>query len=290
MKKILFLLFASGSIYLFSQENKKDYSIEPYSKIGFDKIKEGSALLKSPSYKDIYWTLNDSGNPPVIYPIDSNGKIIKPDWVKDYKGIKILDALNIDWEWLTSDDNGDLIIGDTGNNYNYRKDLALYKVAEPNPYYANESGIIAKYPIKYPDQNSFPPDENNFNFDLEAGYYYNGNLYIISKNRSGSNAKIYKFDELKPYQINIPKLIDTFDFKSMVTDAAISPDKKYLAVLTYNYVWLFERGDSDSFFKGKINKKEIKLGQCEGISFNGDFIIISNEEKDLFKINLKEIR
>jgi len=290
MKKILFLLFVLIGVYSFSQANKKDYSIEPYSKIEFEKIKEGSALLKSPLYKDVYWTLNDSGNPPVIYPIDSNGKLIKPSWVKDYKGIKILDSLNIDWEWLTSDDNSNLIIGDTGNNYNYRKDLALYKIGEPNPYYADETGIIAKYPIKYPDQNLFPPDENNFNFDVEAGYYYNGSLYIISKNRSGTNAKIYKFNELKPYELNVPTLVNSFDFKSMVTDAAISPDKKYLAVLTYNYVWLFEKGDSDDFFKGRVRKKEIKLGQCEGISFNGNFIIISNEERDLFKISLDEIK
>lgn len=285
--KMLYLI-ALFQISLFSQEN---YSIKPYSEIKFPDIKEGSALLKSKTYKDVFWTLNDSGNPAIIYPLNSKGEIIKPNWTKNYKGIKILDAVNIDWEWMTLDDEGNIYIGDTGNNYNYRKDLAVYKISEPNPYYAIESGIIAKYLIKYPDQKEFPPDENNFNFDAEAGYFYNNALYIISKNRSNTLAKIYKFSNLKPFEVNIGEIVSTFNFESMVTDASLSEDKKYLAVLTYDYIWLFERNEKDdNFFNGKNWKKKISLGQCEGIAFDGDKLIISNEEGKLFSIKLEEIK
>jgi hypothetical protein len=290
--KIIFILAFFLNPRIYAEDMAEKYSIEPYSKIAFKQIKEGSALLKSKNYDDVFWTLNDSDNPPDIFAIKANGELIKPSWVKEYNGLRILDALNIDWEAITNDDEGNLIIGDIGNNYNYRKDLALYKVAEPNPYYANEAAIIAKYPIKYPDQKEFPPKEDERNFDGEAMYYLNGYLYIISKNRGTPQAKVYRFkySDLKPWSINIPEIYEKFDFKSMVTDAALSRDKKYLAVLTYNYLWLFEKPEgSDNFFKGKYWRKDIELGQCEGIAFDNNDLIISNEKRDMFKIGLKDI-
>ena len=89
--------------------------------------------------------------------------------------------------------------------------------------------------------------------------------------------------------MNVPEISGTFDFGGMVSDAEVSPDKSHLAVLTYDYVWLFERPESGDFFKGRRGKKEIKLGQCEGIAFDGDKLLISNEQRHLFKIKFREI-
>lgn len=279
----------SGLIY--AEALSKNYSVEPYSVISDTKIlPEGSALLKSKRY-DVLWTLNDSGNSPSLFAIDLKGNVIKPDWVKKYSGIRVVDAVNIDWEAITEDDDGNLIIADIGNNYNYRTDLAVYKIAEPNPYYSNEQGIIAKYLIKYPDQSAFPPDLSHLNYDAEAIFYYHSKLHIISKNRSTSNANVYVFDSLVPWSVNVPRILTSFDFKSMVTDAALSPDGRYLAVLTYNYIWLFETRDRENPFGGHYYLKEISIGQCEGITFiDKETLMISNEHGFLFKINISEIK
>ncbi|MEF3280462.1 MAG: hypothetical protein K6357_05800 [Elusimicrobiota bacterium] len=282
--KLLFLIFS----YLVFAE---DYSIQPYAVISDTKmINEGSTLVKSKKY-DVLWTLNDSGDTARIFAIDLSGKVIKPQWLKKYNGIKIVDAANIDWEAMTYDNEGNLIIADIGNNYNYRTDLALYKIAEPNPFYADQSGIISKYLIRYPDQKGFPPSPNDMNFDAEAIFYYKGKLYLIAKTRSTTIATIYRFDSLKPWDINIPQVSAKFDFKSMVTDAAVSEDEKHIAVLTYNYVWLFETEDKENPFSGRFYNKEISLGQCEGISFlNNNEIVISNEEGYLFKIKISDLK
>lgn len=277
-------------LYLVSIDfSTQSFSLQPYSVISdTDVVNENSALALSNKYK-ILWTLNDSGADAIIYPIDFNGKIIKPSWVKKYHGIKIKDAVNIDWEALTIDDEDNILISDIGNNYNYRKDLAIYKIAEPNPYLTNETTIIAKYIVRYPDQKDFPPDENNFNYDAEAMVYYDGKIFIIAKTRSTTKANIYVFENLKPWEINIGKIYKSFDFKSMVTDADISPDKKYLLVLTYNYIWLFEIKNNE-LISDKYYYKEISLGQCEGVSFvNKDEFVVSNEEGYLFKFNINDV-
>ena len=266
------------------------YSHEVYSVINDTQIiSEGSAILKSASY-DILWTINDSGDVARIFAIDLKGNIIKPSWVKKYSGIKIVDAHNIDWEAITQDEDGNILICDCGNNYNYRRDLAIYKIQEPNPYYADKTSIIAKYPFKLSDQKKFPPEnELEWNFDIEAMFEYNEYIYLISKNRGNTKAKIYRLKDMRPWEINIFELYNEFDFKSMVTDASVSPDKKHLAVLSYDYIWVFETHDKNPF--GKSYYKKISLNQCEGVSFiNNNEIIISNEDGYLFKLDIKDIK
>ncbi len=269
-----------------------DFSYSPYSVISdTHMINENSSLLKSVKYPNVIWTINDSGDVARIFAIGVDGKIIKPDWIKKYAGIKIYDAHNTDWEALSYDENGDILIIDAGNNYNYRRDLAIYRLREPNPYLSIEHGIIAKYPFEYPDQKDFP-DQNNMNFDCEAGFVFNRNLCLITKTRSTTVASVYCFKELKPNIINIPQKVAEFDFMSMVSDASISQNKKYLAVLTYSFIWLFDiEGKNLSSIFSNSYKKDITLGQCEGITFLDEkTILVSNEEGYLFKIGVDDIK
>ena len=71
------------------------------------------------SNSDLIWMLNDSGNKPLIYGLEKKGTIIRK--------LKI-DAKNHDWEDLTSDKDGNLYIGDFGNNLSDRKNLTILKV------------------------------------------------------------------------------------------------------------------------------------------------------------------
>ena len=284
MKTIFILFFFT----ILSFAGQKDYSLKPYSKINNEIIDEGSTLEISPNYEGVFWTLNDSGDSARIFALNEKGEAVIPFWIKEYKGIKIYDAYNRDWECLTFDEKGYMYIIDAGNNYNYRRDLAFYKLSEPNPNFNDETGIIGKYPFYCEDQKKFPPPEEEMNFDLEACYFDSGKLFLISKNRGKGPAKIYVLENPLPNFDNKASVFRLFDFESMVTDASVSKDGKYLAVLTYDYIWLFEKKDGD-FFKGKFYKKKINLGQAEGISFYQNKLIISNEKRFLFEMELSEI-
>src|SRR5690606_25734606 len=65
--------------------------------------------------EESFWVHNDSRNAPVLFNIDSKGKIIQ---IK-----RISNATNFDWEDLTYDKDGNFYIGDFGNNQNKRQSM-----------------------------------------------------------------------------------------------------------------------------------------------------------------------
>src|SRR5690606_2488100 len=134
-------------------------------------ISESSGLQ---SYQNGFvWTHNDSGSEPVLYQIDTTGKI--------NKFITITNATNYDWEDLAKDAEGNMYIGDFGNNQNKRKNLQIYKISNPEnaPSDRSKAEVIEYY---YPDQNTFPPSPSTRNFDVEAMIVYKEHIYLFSKN------------------------------------------------------------------------------------------------------------
>ncbi len=264
-------------------------TLEPFAVLDTDLVKEGSTLTASRQWKDVYWTLNDSGSKPNLYAVSPDGKLIKPAWVRKYSGVNVAGARNIDWEALTADDKGNLIIGDFGNNMNFRRDLALYVVPEPWPQDAVETHYLARYVFRYPDMKKFPPEKQNF--DGEAMFFARGSLYILTKHRSDTFTKLYRFGELKQGETNVPQLVGRFDAGDMVTDAEADKDGERLAVLTYSGAWLFERPlKSDNYFEGKKAFLPFRAGQCEGIAFDGGSLIVSNEEREFFRVPLSSFK
>ena len=297
MKKILLLLLSITAV-LFSQnkvKKKEVYSPEKTGIMNFKSINESSGLVNSSLWPEVLWTLNDSGDKARIFPVKSDGSSIIPEWSKEwYEGLNIHGAYNIDWEDIAKDDKGNLIIGACGNNYNYRRDLCLYFIQEPNPYSAVETRVFKTVFFKYPDQKKFPPAKDNRNFDCEAVFYDNESVYFLSKNRSNSNTKLYKLSELKTDVVNELVLLGEFPVGGMVTAADIDKSGNRIAVLTYNSIWLFEKpSDSDNYIKGKsyylpLNEEVTK--QCEAVAFMGNDLIISNEQRDLFKVPLSDLK
>ncbi|MCK4386211.1 MAG: hypothetical protein KAW52_08115, partial [candidate division Zixibacteria bacterium] len=140
-----------------SLPDKAPVTLAPYGNLNFSPINESSGLVKSRLWSNVFWTHNDSGDEPRIFPVKRDGGVIKPEWAEEYAGIKIGDAVNIDWEDIATDNDGNLIIGAFGNNGNTRRDLAVYLVKEPFPSQAIATRIGLKIPFYYPDQESIPP-------------------------------------------------------------------------------------------------------------------------------------
>jgi len=280
---------SKGQVTQVSLPDKEPIVLEPYGTIQFNEIDECSGFVKSSNFSDVFWMHNDSGDKARIFAVRKDGTLIKSKNTNDvYQGIEITSAQNQDWEDITVDDTGNLIIADSGNNRNLRKNLCIYFVKEPNPTEKSSAISYKKIPFHYTDQDSFP--STKMNFDAEAIFWANGKLYLLTKHRSDSLTKLYRFNTLHEHKSNPLTPIGTFDIKGLVTAADVSPDGKRLVVLTYTGIWLFEtRGKSDNYFNGIISWLPIYANQCEGICFDGEKILISNEQRELFELTTDQL-
>ncbi|WP_406682704.1 hypothetical protein N1F78_08370 [Seonamhaeicola sp. MEBiC1930] len=222
------------------------------------------------------WMHNDGGNKPDIYCLNEKGELLR----------KItLDAKNEDWEDITSDSDGNLYIGDFGNNNNKRKNLKILRV--PFNSLKKEGDIaVEKISFKYSDQKQFPPKKKKLLFDCEAFFYFNNSLYLFTKSRvenKSGKTNLYKLPAKKGK--HKAKLIGSYNFGSSnynwVTGADIRDDGKQIAILTQKDIWLFSNFKDDDFFNGSVKQIPFKhLSQKEGICYKNDNTLILTDEND----------
>ncbi|MDQ8187971.1 hypothetical protein [Pelagicoccus sp. SDUM812002] len=269
-------------------------ALTPYATITDKDIDESSGLVKSRQFEDLYWTHNDSGDSARIFAITRDGKSVQTDWAREnhqpYEGISIGDAVNIDWEDISTDDQGNLVIAACGNNDNARRDLALYVIPEPDPRKTWKTRARQRIDFHYPDQTEFP-NPDRMDFDCEALFFANGKHYLVSKNRSTPETKLYRLDAQNAFVSNPLTLVSTFNLRGQATGADASPDGRKLAVITYTSCWVFEKPEgSDNYFAGKAYYKTFYAKQCEAICWDDDeTLIITNEQKQLFEVKLSEL-
>ncbi|NMH27594.1 SdiA-regulated/phytase-like domain-containing protein [Flavobacterium silvaticum] len=235
------------------------------------------------------WTVQDHGNSEEIFALDLDGKI--------EKRIKIKGVKNNDWEELGSDKNGNLYIGDMGNNDNTRRDLAIYKI-DAAGLRKESASISQKTSFYYPEQKSFPPKKSELFYDCEAFFEHDGNFYLFTKNRSkgfDGTTFLYKVPN-QPGNFAAKK---TGEFKTCgnfhgcaVTAADISPDGKKVLLLTADKIFLFSGFPGDDFLNGNVRQIDLKaVSQKEGAGFLDDHTIIISEEGSkktkLYKLSLE---
>lgn len=223
---------------------------------------------------NLIWMLNDGGNKAKIYGVNKNGKIKKELKIK---------AKNNDWEDLTSDKDGNIYIGDFGNNLNKRKDLAILKVSHSS-LEKDKSIAIDRISFYYPDQNKFPPKNKKMHFDCEAFFHFNDSLYLFTKSRVKNDygkTNLYKIPAIKGTHeaVFLGAFNTCEDIQCWTTSADISDDGKNVALLTQKGIWIFSNFSNDDFFNGTINTYAFETEtQKEGICFkNSNTLYITDE-------------
>ena len=216
------------------QQQSKLYG--PPQKIGSLKnkaIDESSGLVASRSMPGKYWTHNDSGDGPFIYLIDEHG---------DFFGVwQVTGAHAIDWEDISigpGPENGKsyLYIGDIGDNDSVRKEILVYRVAEPgqadsnstkaNPQLTDPAEVIR---LRYPDGSH----------DAEALLVNpaSGDIYIVTK---VPLSRPFVYEAKSPFataetitltrlnELRIPN-----PFRGVITGGSVAPNGKRVALCDY---------------------------------------------------------
>ncbi|MFQ3296379.1 MAG: hypothetical protein ACI9JT_000086 [Polaribacter sp.] len=237
---------------------------------------------------DLIWMVNDGGNKPVLFGLNSNGKIIKEITIR---------AKNNDWEDLASDEKGTIYIGDFGNNSNKRKNLSII-IVEQNEL-DEKKAEVDEIAFKYPNQDRFPPKKKEMYFDTEAFFYFNNFLYILTKSRVKGNygkTTLYKIPAKKGNYT--AEIVDEFkscnDLECWITSADISPNGKKVALLSQKKVLIFSDFKDDKFLSGNVTSINLKYrSQKESITFKDNNTVFITDEKahgaggNLYELKLK---
>jgi hypothetical protein len=247
-------------------------------KLGDGPAAEHSGIVKSRNWPDLFWMHNDSGDEPRIYPVQRNGKVEKSERDPDTPGVEIAGAINVDWEDITVDDRGRVIVADVGNNRNDRRDLVLYIVPEPAPQ-AERTTFVKKLFFRYPGQTTFPAPENDFNYDCEAIFTIGDAIFLCSKHRSDTLTKLYRLNPDSNEEVQTAELVDSFDVLDQATGADATPDGKRIVINTYEDLWLFEVTDPEHPLSGPVKRLSFENDDdVEAVCFADDETLIIGAE------------
>lgn len=221
---------------------------------------------------------NDGGNSNELFELNATtGEVIRT--------IKVSNATNVDWEDLAVSAS-ELYIGDFGNNSGTRKDLAIYKLKLDELLNSNEV-TAEKISYTLSDQTDFQSSPNATNYDCEAMIFWEGQLYLFSKNWKDTKTNVYSLSAEKGNRI--AELKGNFDTQGLITGACTN-QKGNLVLLGYenkgissrSLVWVASKFAGDDFFSGNTHKIYLGspaiLSQTEGVAFIKDeTILISGE-------------
>ncbi|WP_294202184.1 hypothetical protein [uncultured Chryseobacterium sp.] len=254
------------------------------------KLKEVSGMALSPDKKTI-WTIEDQGNKNMVYGLNLQG-----DPTAD---VLVENAENHDWEDITADPQGNLYIGDFGNNDNDRRNLSILKIDLKNDS-QKSTKVIQETKFYYEGQTEFPPKKSNLLYDCEAFVEMNGNFYLFTKNRSkGFDGTFLVFKVPNQEGDFEAKLIGRLKLKggysdAAITSAAINSTKNQIVLLNHKNIQVLTGFSSDDFSKTKIRTVSLNYNsQKESVAFFDDHTLMIADEKDkktggkVYRFNLK---
>jgi hypothetical protein len=226
---------------------------------------ESSAAAASAAQPGIFFTINDSGGEPVLFAFDSTGA--------DRGAWRVSNARNVDWEAASvgpcaEADTGTgattarprvaaprcVYIGDVGDNPRRRATSAIYRVSEPWALSADRALIPqASTGELLAERLTFRYADGPHN--VEAMYVSpDTTIYLITKPRLAdaagrprpalvfripAGAWARRDTAVAELADSLPAIVPGSAPLRVVTDAALSPDSRYVAVRTYVQVYVF---------------------------------------------------
>jgi len=247
-------------------------------------IDEASGLAPSHRLPGALWTHNDSGSQPVIYALNARGQLLG--------SVRIADATQIDWEDIASfefEGRSYLLIADVGDNNAQRTDCVLYIVPEPDPATLDprrESTVEVAWqiPVRYPQG---PRDCESVAVDPRLQ-----TVLLLSKRTKPSVAYELPLRPAPTVARPLAQVIGPLKgipdphgplaminapwgrYRAQPCGFDISADGRAAVVLTYGEVYLYPRGDqqtwAEAFAADPIALDAHGLPQAEAVCFSLD--------------------
>ncbi len=214
------------------------------------------------------WAITDKPR-AVAYKIDLKGKVLQE--------IIVTGAQAIDVEAVTSDKDF-VYIGDVGDNDGGREERQIMRFAKSTLTRERNqevSGDVISF--NFEDGKVVEKKKKN-NYDCESLLSFGDSLYLFTKRREDHQTELFVIPN-KPGKY-IARSVGMLDTKGLVTDAAISPDGKEVALCGYNrghkypFIILLKNFTGNNFLSGKTERIELAdkewEWQIESITYTSD--------------------
>lgn len=216
--------------------------------------------------------INDSGNLPIVYFLDTLGKL--------RSSVTLTGCKNNDWEELFYE-NGLLYISDLGDNSHVRSK------GEIIVYHYKDKEVRQTINVEFKEKQNLPLPESKRDFDCEAGFIREGKINLFTKTHSSPyTGKSYHYIAKDGEKIS---WTDSASFgkrgfiNSSLTGAAISPDKKLVAFISCTHLWIhYLQNNTEDYFGGIVFDFDFDaISQKEAITFldNSRFIVADERFK-----------
>ena len=246
----------------------------PAVRVGFIRhapVRESSGIAASRTQPGVFWTHNDKGNPPMLYAVNREGALLAEFHVS---------ATHDDWVDVAVDGDGDLYVGNIGNNNADRAWLEVHRVREPRLAAAGERGPAPSRSLKVERtwRLRFPGEP----FDCESLFVSGAHGYVISKHADGAPSALYRFPLDGDDEVTLERVAE-LPTRGPVTGADLSADGSTLAVLTYGELYTFPvAGDVSA--AGRVEPVRVRTpeGKLEGVCATADGVVVTSEGRDVY--------
>jgi hypothetical protein len=202
----------------------------------------GSGIVASKRYPGVLWAIRDRGAQDrpgrprnALYAYKVTGGRVGKIGGAAFKAVP-MPVKGRDWEDIARDDDGNLWIGDIGNNECDRADTALLEVREPDPAAEGPATVLATYRYRFPDP---PPGCAGRN--AEAMFLLDDVPYLIDK---AAPSTLYRFPRLDPAgTVTLERVGTLAGVLANLSGADLSTDRRLLAVDTHTTISIYRSSD-----------------------------------------------
>jgi len=229
-------------------------------------LREVSGIVESRQYPGVFWAHADSGNDPKIVAFDTAGKILAE--------VAIAKAPNTDWEDIAADDQGNLYIGDIGNNKAMFPTRYIYRIVEPDPRNPPDHPVpvARRWRFKYPDDRRF---------NGEGLFWHDGSLYVCAR---GGSVSIYRLEGDRERDMVLRPLKARVLAGTTGADVSADGSRLVLCNPVSACVYTLTGGEELVEAEGRRAVSFPSGGCIEGVCFSGTDVVLIGEHGALYRI------